>query len=122
MTSIEFLPLDSVAAALRKMAPNVKMLTGDGAQLVPQATTNNSQTRSHLCFNTAGIGRSIHCSLNDAGLAPQVLGAMTPHEQRRTMVIFDGEKRFRAWSTWEKVFPASSWHTMQPHIFIHQYD
>ena len=57
-----------VSNALRKMAPRVKLLTGDGSQLVPE-----------------------------------VLNGLAPDERERTMVIFDGEKRFRAWSTWEKV-------------------
>ena len=57
-----------VSNALRKMAPRVKLLTGDGSQLVPE-----------------------------------VLNRLAPDERERTMVIFDGEKRFRAWSTWEKV-------------------
>lgn len=36
-------------------------------------------------------------------LVPEIVSAMAPEEQKRTMVIFDGEKRFSAYVTFLKV-------------------
>ena len=68
VTSLEFLPLAGATTGLVQMAPEVKLITGDGAVELPRLLSN-----------------------------------LSPAETARTMVIFDGEKRFGAWKTFEKV-------------------
>ena len=66
VTSIELLPIDFVADGLRRDAPAVRLITGDGASLVPQLVAE----------------------------AP-------PGE--RLAVVFDGEKRFAAYRTFQRI-------------------
>jgi len=68
VTSVEFLPLDGPTKALHLLAPDIRMVDGDGSVIVPALVAN-----------------------------------MTDAEARRTMVIFDGEKRTGALPTHAKV-------------------
>ena len=68
VTSVEFLPLTGATIALKQLAPQVKLLDGDGSKLLPE-----------------------------------ILLPMSTEQAARTMVIFDGEKRFGAWRTYEKI-------------------
>ena len=68
VTSIEFLPLTGATIALKQLAPQVRLLNGDGSALLPQ-----------------------------------LLSLMDAEETARTLVIFDGEKRFGAWKTYQKL-------------------
>tara|TARA_B110001452_G_scaffold57670_1_gene44726 strand:+ start:4261 stop:5370 length:1110 start_codon:yes stop_codon:yes gene_type:complete len=68
VTSIEFLPLTGATIALKQLAPNIRLLDGDGSKLLPE-----------------------------------ILGPLDAATAARTMVIFDGEKRFGAWKTYEKI-------------------
>jgi len=67
VTSIESLPLRHVTATLRRLAPGVTLLDGDGSQLLPS-----------------------------------ILGTVDPVEER-IAVVFDGEKRFKAYETYSKI-------------------
>ena len=73
VTSIEFLPLSGVSAALSALAPSVRLLDGDGRQLLPRL------------------------------LLPPAEGGEGALDPARVGVIFDGEKRFGAYATWQKV-------------------
>jgi hypothetical protein len=68
VTSIEYLPLDGTTNSLRALAPQIRLLTGDGSELLERLLRN-----------------------------------ISPEQARRTMVIFDGEKRFAAWKTYQKI-------------------
>lgn len=68
VTSVEYAPLDSPTRALTELAPEVRLLNGDGGVLVPEIVNN----------------------LTDADAA-------------RTIVMFDGEKRWSAYKTYEKI-------------------
>jgi hypothetical protein len=68
VTSIEFLPLTGATIALQQLAPQVRLLDGDGSKLLPQ-----------------------------------LVGTLNPAAAARTMVVFDGEKRFGAWRTYATI-------------------
>ena len=67
VVSVEFLPLTGATAAIKRMAPQIEMVDGDGSKLLTDGTL------------------------------------LRPQDAARTMVIFDGEKRFDAYKTFLKV-------------------
>ncbi|KOO24670.1 hypothetical protein Ctob_007513 [Chrysochromulina tobinii] len=66
VTSVELLPIDFVASALRESAPSIVHAVGDGSVLVPELVRKASHTE-------------------------------------RLAVIFDGEKRHKAYRTYKKI-------------------
>jgi len=66
VTSVELLPIDFVASSLRNAVPTMRLMTGDGSQLVPQLVRDADPTE-------------------------------------RVAVIFDGEKRHKAYATYKQV-------------------
>ena len=49
--SVEFLPLDGATAAIAALAPQIEMVTGDGAVLLPQLLTARDAARTMVIFD-----------------------------------------------------------------------